>query len=180
LNVFEPDGLWEAVRERLARPGAFGWLALIPVVGAFAVAIAAETGVRVFNTEWHAVFGYSARPDADGSRFRALWVALALAPYLQGVVGALLLPMYGRTRRWRAAIAVAVVGAVPLFLAGLTMVWLPGIILVLGAFAVSFVWWVIGARELLDVPHSEATEFVTVTLMASSAVVFLLTTALPH
>ncbi|HSQ11009.1 MAG TPA: hypothetical protein VLN25_10420 [Burkholderiaceae bacterium] len=82
MNVFEPDGLWEAVRERLARPGALGWLTLIPVVGAFAVAIAAETGVRVFNTDWHAVFGYSARPDTDGSRFRALWVALALAPYI--------------------------------------------------------------------------------------------------
>ena len=179
MNVFEPDGLWEAVRERLARPGALGWLALIPVVGAFAVAIAAETGVRVFNTEWHAVFGYSARPDADGSRFRALWVALALTPYLQGVVGALLLPMYGCPRRWRSAIAVAVVGTVPLYLAGLAMVWLPGIILVLGALSVSFVWWVMGARELLDVPHSETTEFVTVTLIGSSTAVFLLTAALP-
>jgi hypothetical protein len=179
LNVFEPDGLWDAVRNRLPRPGSLGWLALIPVVGAFAVAIAAETGVRVFNTEWHAVFGYSARPDADGSRFRALWVALAVTPYLQGVVGAFLLPMVGRTRQWRAAIAVAVVGTVPLYLAGLTMVWLPGIILVLGAFFVSFVWWVNGAPELLDVPHSEATEFVTVTLIGSSASVLLLTTALP-
>lgn len=180
MNVFEPDGLWEAVRERLAQAGALSWLALIPVVGAFAVAIAAETGVRVFNTEWHAVFGYSARPDADGSRFRVLWVALALTPYLQGVVGALLLPMYGRTRQWRAAIAVAVVGAVPLYLVGLTMVWLPGIILVLGAFFVSFVWWVNGARELLDVPHSETTEFVTVTLIGSTTAVFLLTAALPY
>lgn len=179
MNVFEPEGLWEAVRKRLRRPGAFGWLVLIPVFGAFAVAIASETGVRVFNTEWHAVFGYSARPDVDGSRFRGLWVALALSPYLQGIAGALLLPMYGRTRRWRAAIAVTVVGTVPLYLAGLTMVWLPGIILVLGAFCVSFVWWIIGARELLDVPHSEATEFVTVTLMASSAAVLLLTAALP-
>jgi hypothetical protein len=179
LNVFEPDGLWDAVSERLARPGVPGWLALIPVVGALAVAIAAETGVRVFNTEWHAVFGYSARPDADGSRFRTLWVALALAPYLQGVVGALLLPMYGRIRRWRAAITVAIVGSVPLYIAGLTMVWLPGIILVLGAFFVSFVWWVIGARELLEVPHSEATEFVTVTLMGSTAAMLLLTAALP-
>jgi hypothetical protein len=158
LNVFEPDGLWDAVRNRLPRPGSLGWLALIPVVGAFAVAIAAETGVRVFNTEW---------------------VALAVTPYLQGVVGAFLLPMVGRTRQWRAAIAVAVVGTVPLYLAGLTMVWLPGIILVLGAFFVSFVWWVNGARELLDVPHSEATEFVTVTLIGSSASVLLLTTALP-
>jgi hypothetical protein len=179
LNVFEPVGLWDAVRERIAHPGALSWLVLIPVIGALAVGIAAETGVRVFNTEWHAVFGYSARPDADGSRFRALWFALALTPYLQGSVGALLLPMYGRPRRWRAAIAVTVVGSVPLYLAGLAMVLLPGIILVMGAFFVSFVWWVNGARELLDVPHSETTEFVTVTLIGSSTVVFLLAGALP-
>jgi hypothetical protein len=179
LSIFEPEGLWEAVRERMERPGAIGWLLLIPIVGALAVAIAAEMGVRVFTTEWNAVLGYSARPDDDGARLRLLLVALAVAPLAQAATGWLILPLYGSRRRARAALAVAVVGTIPLYLAGLSLVLLPGILLVLVAFFVSLVWWITGARQLLGVPHAEASEFVTITVLAASSALFLCSTALP-
>jgi hypothetical protein len=179
LNLIEPEGLWQTVRERMDRPGAAGWLLLIPVVGALGVAAAAEIGVRVFNTEWNPVFGYSARPDTEGQRFRLLWAALALAPFAQGAVGAMILPLYRLRRRWRAAIAVAVVGTLPLYVAGLALIALPGIFFVLLAFFVSFVWWTTGARELLEVPPAETLEFVTVTLLASNSAIFLGSTAFP-
>jgi hypothetical protein len=179
LSLLEPDALWQTLRQRLERPGLIGWLLLIPVLGGFAVAVAAEVGVRVFNSEWSAVFGYTARPDVDGSRFRMLWAALALAPLLQGVVGALLLGFYSQPRRWRAALAVAVVGTVPLYIAGLAMVLLPGIVIVLGGFSVSVVWWATGARDLLGVPASESAEFVVVMLIASSAALMLFSTLFP-
>ena len=167
------------VRERTARPGAIGWLLLIPVVGALGDAAAAEIGVRVFNTEWNPVFGYSARPDIEGSRVRLLWVALALAPLVQAAVGAMILPLYRLRRQWRAALAVAVVGTVPLYVAGLALIVLPGIFLLLLAFFVSCVWWTTGARELLEVPPAETLEFVTVTLLASSSAIFLASIAFP-
>ncbi len=132
MNLIEPAGLWDVVRACLARRGRFASLAVIPVLGALAVATASEIGVREFNGEWNAVFGYSARPDNDGTRFTVLWLALALAPFVQGIVGALVLPLYSLPRRWRAALAVSVVGAVPLYVSGLAMIMLPGIILVLG------------------------------------------------
>jgi hypothetical protein len=179
LNLIEPPGLWEAVRAQLARPEAIALLVLIPIVGALAVASAAAIGVRVFNTEWNAVFGYSARADTARERFAALSAALALAPIAQGVVGALVLPLYSRPRKWRAALAVAVVGAVPLYVSGLAVILLPGIMLVLGGFFVSFVWWAKGARELLDVPQEECIEYVAATLVASSALLLLTSTAFP-
>jgi len=179
LSIFEPEGLWEAVRERMERPGAIGWLLLIPIFGALAVAIAAETGVRVFNTEWNAVLGYSARPDDDGARLRLLWVALALAPFVQAAAGLLILPLYGRRRRPRTALAVSIVGTIPLYAAGLSLVLLPGIIVVLVAFFVSFVWWTTGARQLLEVPQAEGPEFVAVTVLAASSALFLCSTGLP-
>lgn len=179
MSIFEPEGLWEAVRERMERPGAIGWLLLIPIVGALAVAIAVEMGVRVFTTEWNAVLGYSARPDDDGARLRLLWVALALAPLVQAAAALLILPLYGRRRRARAALAVAAVGAIPLYTAGLSLVLLPGIIVVLVAFFVSLVWWITGTRQLLEVPQGEATEFVTITVLAASSALFLCSAALP-
>lgn len=157
----------------------FGWLFLIPVVGGFAVAVAAEVGVRVFDSEWNAVFGYSARPDLEGSRFRLLWAALALAPLVQGFVGASLLGFYSQRRRWRAALAVAVIGTVPLYVTGLAMVFLPGIVIVLGGFCVSVVWWATGARDLLGVPASESAEYVVAMLFVSSAVLMLFSTLFP-
>jgi hypothetical protein len=179
LNLIEPPGLWEAVRARLATPGAIAVLAVLPIVGALAVATAAAIGVRVFNTEWNAVFGYSARADTAVERFVALSAALALAPIAQGLVGALLLPLYSRPRKWRAALAVAVVGTVPLYVSGLAVILLPGIMLVLGGFFVSYVWWTKGARELLDVPQEECMEYVAATLVASSALLLLTSTAFP-
>ncbi len=179
MSLLEPDTLWQTVRQRVARPGLLGWLLLIPVVGGFAVALAAEVGVRVFNSEWNAVFGYAARPDVGGVRFRALWAALALAPLLQGVVGAMLLGFYSQPRRWRASLAVAVVGAVPLYVAGLAMVVLPGIVLVLAGFGVSLVWWATGARDLLGVTASESAEFVAAVLLVSSAALMLFSTLFP-
>jgi len=178
LNVFEPEGLWNAVRERISRRGAIGWLLLIPIVGGLTVAIAAEVGVRVFTTEWNAVIDYSARPD-DGARLRLLWAALASAPFVQAATALLVLPLYGLRRRARSALAVAVVGSVPLYVAGLSLVLLPGILLVLVAFFVSFVWWTTGACQLLDVPRAEGLEFVTVTVLAASSAFFLCSSAFP-
>jgi len=179
LSLFEPEALWTAVERRLQRRGFVGPLLCVPALGALAAALASEIGVRHFNTQWHPVFGYSARPDAEGSRFLVLWAALALAPIAQGLVGAMLLPLYSRPRRWRAALAVAIVGAVPLYVSGLAMVLLPGLVIVLGGFAVSVAWWATGARELLAVPASECAEFVAAALIASSAALLLFSTAFP-
>ncbi len=176
MSLLEPDALWQTVQRRLQRPGALGWLLLIPVVGGFGVALAAGIGVRVFDSEWSAVFGYTARPDADGARFRTLWAALALAPLVQGAVGASLLGFYSQPRRWRTALAVAVVGAVPVYVSGLALVLLPGIVIVLIGFCASLVWWATGARDLLGVPASECAEYVVATLTFASAALMLFST----
>lgn len=179
MSPFEPDALWAALERRLQQRGFLGWLLFVPALGALAVALASEVGVRHFSTQWHPVFGYSARPDSEGSRFLLLWTALAFAPIVQGLVGAMLLPLYSRPRRWRVALAVAIVGTVPLYVSGLAMVMLPGLVIVLGGFAVSVVWWATGARELLEVPPSECAEFVAVALIASSSGLLLFSRAFP-
>jgi len=179
LSLLEPDALWANVQRRLQRREFMGWLLLVPVLGGLGIALASEIGVRHFNLQWHPVFGYSARPDTDGTRFLMLWTTLAVAPIFQGLAGALLLSLYARPRRWRAALAVAIVGSVPLYVTGLALIVLPGVVVLLGGFAVSLVWWTIGSRELLEVLASESAEFVTATLIASSSALVLGSTAFP-
>ena len=179
MSLLEPEGLWDRVRRRCERDDALLLLLLIPLAGALGVALAAEAGVRLFNTEWNPVLGYSARPDNEGSRVGLLWLALALAPFVQAVVGTLVLPLYRRPRRWRTTLAVFVVGSVPLYVAGLSLLLLPGILVVLVAFFISIAWWTAGAYELLEVPRGEGAEFVTVSLLGASSALFLCSTAFP-
>ena len=144
MSLLEPEGLWDRVRRRCERDDALLLLLLIPLAGALGVALAAEAGVR-------------------------LWLALALAPFVQALVATLVLPLYRRPRRWRTTLAVFVVGAVPLYVAGLSLLLLPGILLVLVAFFISIAWWTAGAHELLEVPRGEGAEFVTVSLLGASS-----------
>jgi hypothetical protein len=179
MGIVEPAGLWSRVGQRCQQPGVSSVLVSISVLGGLAVTLATEIGLRVFNTEWSPVFGYSARPESEGAHFALLWFALALAPWAQAAVGALLLPFYRRPRQWLAAFAVFVIGTVPLYVAGLSLLLLPGILLVSVAFFISFVWWTTGARELLGVPHGEAIEFVTMTVLGTSSALFVCSTAFP-
>ena len=175
--MLEPPELWETVERRLAQPGALAWLLLLSVVGGFGGALASEIGVRVFTTDWHPVMGYAPQPDRDSRGFFLLWSALAIAPLIQGAVGASLLSLYRRPRRWDAALAVSVVGSIPLYLASLTLVWLPGILLFMFAFLISCSWWSDGARELLGINPSESADYVAAMLIASSAILFLFSAA---
>ena len=90
-----------------------------------------------------------------------------------------MLGFYSQPRRWSAALAVAVVGAVPVYVSGLAMVLLPGIVLVLVGFCVSLVWWATGARSLLGVPAPDCAEFVVATLIVAGAALMLLSTLFP-
>lgn len=172
-GLLDPDAWWDQVEGRLENGEAAGYLLAIAIVGGFGIAFASEIGIRVFNTDWHAVAGYNVQPARGWIPFFALWGVLTLMPIVQGLVGACLLPLYSRPRRWLASVGVAIVGAVPVYLAGLTLVVLPGILLVAVAFLLSCDWWGSGSRRLLSVPASESADFVGASLLFTSALVFL-------
>jgi len=180
--VFQPSALWSVIAQRLGRPDTS--LQLLQLLGLAAlggggIALASEIGVRVFNTDWHPVAGYSVQPGRSWNTFFALWLVYTLAPLVQGLCGAWLLALYRRPRQWRAAMTVSVVGMTPLYLAGLSLVLLPGILLVCVAFLISCMWWSSGSEELLGVPSSESADYVAAMLISSSAALFLLAASLP-
>jgi hypothetical protein len=179
VRLFDTDALWTAVAARLPERNAWPSLLALAAVGAAGVTLAAEFGVRHFDGAWNSVLGYSARPDEDGTRVALLWTALFLLPFAQAIAALAVLPFYSAPRRPLAAVAVFCVGSVPLYVAGLALVVAPGILLMAAALFVSLAWWSQGARALLGVPAGETLEFVTVTLLAASALLGLASTAFP-
>lgn len=175
-DLLDPEVWWDQVEQRLNDGDAARYLLSIAIVGGFGIAFASEIGIRVFNTDWHAVAGYNAQPMRGWLPFGTLWGVLTMLPIVQGLIGACLLPLYSRPRQWLRSIGVAIVGAVPIYLAGLTLVLLPGILLVAVAFLISCAWWGSGCRRLLAVPASESADFVGASLIFTSAFLFLAST----
>lgn len=177
--LFEPAWLWDRVRPRLHRPGAALALLAIALLGGLGVAVATEIGVRTFNTDWNYVAGYSTQSARGYGPFLLLWALAALMSIAQGLFGALLLPMYGRSRDWMGGLAVAVLGSVPVYVAGLGLVLLPGILLVCLAFLVSCAWWGSGARLLLGIPSGEAADHVVASFIAGSLALTIASALIP-
>lgn len=177
--LFEPERLWEWVARQRGRPGAVAALVLVAVLGGLAVAAATEIGVRAFSTDWNYVAGYSPQPNRGWEPFLTLVLSATALPLAQGLVGAWLLPMYGRPRDWAGGLAVGVLGSLPIYAVAPALIVLPGILLVCIAFLVSCSWWGSGARVLLGVPIGESTDHVVASIIAGTFLLTLVSAALP-
>jgi hypothetical protein len=81
----------------------------------------------------------------------------------------LIAPMYGSSRNYRDALKVATFGAVPVMLAGATLL-LP-VMAIIGVVALVhslFLFW-LGAKEVLHVRRGEQAEFVGISMLLLSA-----------
>ncbi len=179
IRWFDPDSWWDFIEPKLDQRHVLPMLLGVALVGGFGIALATEIGVRIFNTDWNYVAGYGMQRDRGGAPFLALWGIAAGAPLMQGLVGAHLLKFYSRPRQWLRSIAVAVVGTIPVYVAGLTLVVLPGILVVVIAFLVSCAWWSSGSRRLLGIVYGDSAEHVAGTLVLSGALLVLVSASVP-
>lgn len=172
--VLEPAALWTRVAleleqrpQRLARQ-----LVLISLGGPLGCALAVYVGTQWLTTLWHNDFGFLPTVAQSGriDPFRATLLGAWLAPLLLALAFLVLAPMYRQPRRVLASFAVALVGALPVYAAGLLMFTLPAILLVLLAFCVSCFWWSQGAQRLLGIRQDDAGEFLVLALVGSSVV----------
>jgi len=170
-SLLEPDGLWAWAQRRRGRPG---WLAVtvaVALAGGLLVAVVTEIGVRHFDSNWNRVAGYTAQPDRTWGPMLTLWLMASALPLAQGLVGAWMLPLYGRARDWTGGLSVAVLGSVPLYLAAPALIVLPGILVLCAAYLVSLAWWGSGARSLLGIPVGESADHVVASIVAASVAV---------
>lgn len=181
-RLADPGAWWDAIEPRLGDRRLAVALLCLALVGALGIAAACEIGIRVLNTDWSETFGYNVQRNRGAQPFFVLWGGLTFAPIAQGLVGAALINVYSQPqqpRRWERGVAVAIIGWLPMYVAGLTLVVLPGIMIFAIAFLVSCGWWASGNQRLLGLRYSESPEHVAVSLTISGGLMLLMSTTLP-
>jgi len=178
LKLADPDIWWNTVERHLGGPRLPRLLLALAITGAFGIAAASEIGIRYFNADWNFAFGYSVQRDRSWGPFFALWGGTVIALITQGLVGAALMPVYSKPRLWMRAVSVAIIGSIPMYVAGLALVLLPGVLLFAFAFLLSCGWWTSGGRRLLGLGYGEAPEHVVVALTISAGLMLLLSACL--
>jgi hypothetical protein len=138
------------------------------VAGAALSAVAVYIGSRWLTMLWNVELGFL--PVAAGriDPMRATLLALVAGPLLLAAAFCAAAPLFGRPRQPLAALAVAVIGMTPIYLAGAAMFFAPAVLLMALAFMVTCYRWGQGARRLLGIADSEIAEFIAIALLAAS------------
>jgi hypothetical protein len=130
--------------------------------------IATSIGMRVFDSAWDYDSGFRVPVgDIFAAAATTLFASIASVFALAGIF-VLLAPFYGSTRDYRVALQVATYGAIPVLLAGATLV-LPVMALValIGFTHSLYLYW-LGARQVLHVARNQQAEFVGISILILS------------
>ena len=127
--------------------------------------IATVIGMKVFDASWDPGQGYLVAPqDIFAAGATTLFTAISSVFLLAGIF-VIIAPLYDSSRNYRSALKVATFGAVPLLLAGATLV-LPVMVIVglIGLCHSLFLYWM-GAHRVLNVRREHQAEFVGISML---------------
>ena len=135
--------------------------------------VATVIGMKTFDRDWDPLHGYLVPPEQIFAAGATTYFASVASIFLLAAIFVLLAPMFGARRDYVAALKVAAYGAIPVFLAGATLL-LP-VMAMVGMVAVChtlYLYWH-GARRVLQVKEGSQSEFVgiSVLLLAVASVV---------
>lgn len=161
--VLRPGDEWEAIAREDTSVDELTRRYIVPL--SLLAPVATVIGMKFFDREWDADAGYLVPADqilAAGAT--TLLTSIASVFALAGIF-VLLAPLYGSSRDYRKALEVATYGAVPVLLAGATLV-LPVMALVglVGLVHSLYVWW-LGVRRVLAVKPGHQAEFIGIAMV---------------
>lgn len=149
------------------------------MLGALGCALAVYVGTRWLTTYWNFELGFVPAFAERVDPFRAMLFVMTVGPLLLAAAFVAIGSFFGGRRAWRGsvhpALAVAVIGMMPLYVTGMLLFFMPAVLLVALAFFVSCFWWGAGARELLGVPRDDIAEFMALSLIAASVALQIVT-----
>lgn len=168
--LLRPAAEWDLIAEEKTTTDALLRHYILPL--ALLAPAATVIGMSTFDQGWDPVHGYLVPRDRILATGATTYFAIVGSIFALAAVFAAVVPMFGAARDCAAALRVATYGAIPVMLAGATLV-LPvmAIVGVVGLCHSCYLVW-LGAQRVLGVPAGSATEFVGI-----SAVLFTLVSA---
>ena len=161
--IFRPTAEWDLIAREQTSVDALLRSYILPL--ALLAPIATVIGMKTFDREWDPAHGYLVPADQILAAGAATFFAIVGSIFVLAAIFAIIAPMFGATRDYLAALKVATYGAIPLMLAGATLL-LPvmAIVGLVGLCHTLFLFW-LGARRVLNVPAGAGTEFVGISLV---------------
>jgi hypothetical protein len=161
--IFRPAAEWDAIAgettsvDRLLRHYILPLALLAPV--------ATVIGMKTFDRAWDPVHGFLVPAEQILAAGTATYFATVGSILVLAAIFTLIAPMFGVVRDYSAALKVATYGAIPVMLAGATLL-LPvmAIVAMVGMCHTLYLLWV-GVRRVLHIPSEDAAEFVGISLV---------------
>jgi hypothetical protein len=137
-------------------------------------------GMSVFDASWDPQHGYSVVKSEIFAAGATTLFASIVSIFALAAIFVLIAPLYGSSRSYGDALKVATFGAIPVMVAGVTLI-LP-ILAIVGIIAFChtlFLFW-LGARRVLHVRRAHQAEFVGISMLLLSAASTLAGAAASH
>jgi hypothetical protein len=132
--------------------------------------IATVIGMSTFDRSWDPLHGYLVPADQIFAAAATTFFASIASIFLLAAIFVTIAPMYGSSRDYVAALKVAAYGAIPVLVAGATLL-LPvmAIVTMVALCHTLFLYW-IGVRRVLAVRAGAQTEFVGISVVLLAAI----------
>ena len=161
--ILTPSQAWDEIASEPSSVDLLIRRYIVPL--ALLAPIATVIGMKTFDASWDPAHGYLVPPDRIWAAGATTLFATIVSIFGLAAIFVLIAPMYGSSRHYPSALKVATYGAVPVLVAGATLV-LPvmAMLSVVALCHTTFNYW-IGVRRVLEVPEEARTEFVGISLV---------------
>jgi len=161
--LFRPKAEWDRIAGETTSVDALLRQYILPL--ALLAPIATVIGMQVFDRTWDPLHGYTVPGDQIFAAGAATYFAIIASIFALAGIFALIAPLFGVARDYLASLTVATYGAIPVLLAGATLL-LPAMVIVgmAGLCHTLYLWW-LGVRRVLGVPAGGVSEFVGISMV---------------
>jgi hypothetical protein len=161
--IFRPTAEWDLIAGEKTTVDSLLRSYILPL--ALLAPVATVIGMTTFDRAWDPVHGYLVPSDRILATGATTYFATVGSIFALATIFVVIAPMYGGARDYLAALKVATYGAIPVMLAGATLL-LPvmAIVTLVGLCHTLVLLW-IGVQRVLNVPRGAQVEFVGISLV---------------
>jgi hypothetical protein len=166
--ICRPAAEWDLIAAQNSSPLVLLRSYILPL--SLLAPIATVIGMKYLDRAWDPVHGYLVPAERIYATGATTYVAIVASIFLLAGIFVAIAPMFGAPRNYVAALNVSTYAAIPLMLAGATLV-LPAMVIVAAAALLhTLVLLSLGVRRVLKVPSGAEAEFVGISMVLLSLV----------